>query len=313
MVDENRTPQEVFEAGVRRIWHNGEWYYAIVDVIEVLTNSLDPSSYWRNLKRQRLAKDEQAAEALESIIQLRLQARDKRFRLTDMCNRKALLRFIQSISSPRAEPFKVWLAQIGDERIAEIENPELAIQRVRGMYHAKGYDDQWIEERIRNDLIRNELTDEWKSRGAQDGTEYAILTNEIHTGTFEISVQAHKKYKLLPSRENLRNHMTPIELALLSLSEASCVEFHRDRDSQEFSELRRDAVDAGEIGGDARKMIEQRMKKRVVSFENHLDKQRQRKVSKGRVTEARKLLPQPDQTREEPGEEPDKPEQGTLI
>lgn len=293
MKNDNQSPQQVFEARVRRIWHNEEWYYAIVDVIEVLTDSPDPSAYWRNLKRQRLSKDEQAIRALESVVQLKLQARDNRFRLTDVCNRQTLLRFIQSIASPRAEPFKVWLAQVGDERIAEIEHPELAIQRVRNDYRAKGYDEQWIEERIRNDLIRNELTDEWKSRGAHDGTEYAILTNEIHTGTFEVSVQAHKTYKLLPARENLRNHMTPIELALLSLSEASCVEFHRDRESQGFSELRRDAVDAGEIGGDARRMIEQRMKKPVVSPENYLlTKPQQQK----RVGKAKKQLPSPEQS-----------------
>lgn len=201
MLNDHHAPQEVFEARVRRVWHNGEWYYSIVDAIEVLTDSLDPSSYWRNLKKQRLGKDEDAIEALESIIQLRLQARDNRFRLTDLCNRRVLLRFIQSVSSPRAEPFKLWLAEVGNDRIAEVENPELALQRVRETYRSKGYDDQWIEERIRNDLIRNELTDEWKSRGACDGVEYALLTHEIHTGTFELSVQAHKKYKLLPGRE----------------------------------------------------------------------------------------------------------------
>lgn len=292
MADNNLTPQEVFEARVRRVWHNEEWYYAIVDVVEVLTESPDPSAYWRNLKKQRLAKDEQAVEALKHVIQLKLQARDNRFRLTDVCNRRTLLRFIQSISSPRAEPFKIWLAEVGDERIAEIENPEIAIQRVRNGYRAKGYDEQWIEERIRNDLIRNELTDEWKNRGAQDGVEYAVLTNEIHTGTFEVSVQAHKKYKLLPTRENLRNHMTPIELALLSLSEASCVEFHRDRESQGFTALKRDATDAGEIGGDARRMIEQRMKKPVVSPENHLPTKPEKQKLAGKT---RKALPSPEQ------------------
>src|SRR5690348_15291915 len=162
-------PGGVFEGRVRRIWHNGEWYYAIVDVIEVLTDSPDPSAYWRNLKKQRITKDEHAVEALENIVQFRLQARDQRFRLTDTCDRKTLLRFIQSITSPRAEPFKLWLAQVGDERIAEVEDPELALQRVRETYRAKGHDDKWIEERIRSDLIRNDLTDEWKERGAQEG------------------------------------------------------------------------------------------------------------------------------------------------
>lgn len=278
MSENKQTPQTVFAGSVRRIWHDNEWHYAIIDVIEVLTESIDPGRYWRNLKQKRLTKEEASIETLASIVQLKLQARDNRFRLTDLCNRKTLLRIIQSIPSPHAESFKLWLAEVGNERIAEVENPELALKRVRATYRAKGYDEQWIKERIRNDLIRNDLTDEWKFRGAEDGREYAVLTNEIHTGTFALAVQAHKTYKLLPPEENLRNHMTPIELALLSLSEASCIEFHRDRDSQGFPDLQRDAKDAGEIGGDARKLIEQRMQKSVVSSNNYLNNTSKRRT-----------------------------------
>lgn len=289
MQQNNQTPQEMFGMQVRRIWHHDEWYYAIVDVIEVLTESPDPSAYWRNLKRQRLAKDEQAAEALESIMQFKLQAHDHRFRLTDTCNRKALLRFIQSIPSPKAEPFKTWLAAVGDERIAEVENPELALQRVREMYRAKGYNEQWIEERIKNDLVRNELTDEWQERGAQEGVEFAILTNEISKGTFDFSVQVYKQYKLLPGKANLRDHMTVLELALCSLSEATAITLHQDRDSQGFLELKRDATDAGKAGGKARQHIEEAIGRSVVSQENHLDRPQKAQKVQGKQKKPKQI------------------------
>ena len=179
MREDNQTPQEIFEARVRRVWYEEEWYYAIVDVVEVLTDSPDPSSYWRNLKKQRLSKEENAAEVFDTIVQLKLQARDNRLRFTDTSNRQTILRIIQSIPSPRAEPFKLWLAQVGDERIEEIEHPEQAIERVRQTYRAKGYDDAWIEERIKNDLVRNELTDEWKFRGAKEGQEFAMRLTQF--------------------------------------------------------------------------------------------------------------------------------------
>src|SRR2546430_11729902 len=271
MREDNQTPQATFEAGVRRVWYEEEWYYAIVDVVEALTDSPDPSSYWRNLKKQRLSKEENAAEVLDAIVQLKLQARDNRLRFTDTCNRQTVLRIIQSIPSPRAEPLKLWLAQVGDERIEEIEHPEQAIERVRQTYRAKGYDDAWIEERIKNDLVRNELTDEWKFRGAKEGQEFAILTNTIHEGTFEYSVQHHKKHKLLPAKANLRDHMTPLELILTSLSEATAITLHQDRDSQGLSSLKQDATDAGRAGRKAREAIEEEIKRPVVSSQNYLE------------------------------------------
>lgn len=258
-----------FRPDVRRIWHQEEWYYAIVDIIAFLTESKDPGGYWRNTKK-RLLVDEGAGQALNQIVQLKLKALDGRFRLTDTANRQIILRLMQSIPSPRAEPLRMWLAQVGEERFEEVEHPEQAIERVRKTYRAKGYNDAWIEERIKNDLIRNELTDEWKSRGAEVGVEFAILTNEIHQGTFDISVQAHKRYKLLPTKTNLRDHMTPLELALTSLSEATAITLHQDRDSQRFPELKRDAVDAGEAGGEARRVIEKRIGKPVRSSQNFL-------------------------------------------
>jgi DNA-damage-inducible protein D len=258
-----------FHPDVRRIWHQDEWYYAIVDIIAFLTESKDPSGYWRNTKK-RLLVDEGAGQALDQIVQLKLKAHDGRFRLTDTASRQIILRLMQSIPSPRAEPLRMWLAQVGEERFEEVEHPEQAIERVRKAYRAKGYESAWIEERIKNDLIRNELTDEWKSRGAEVGVEFAILTNEIHQGTFDISVQAHKKYKLLLTRTNLRDHMTPLELALTSLSEATAITLHQDRESQGFVELKRDATDAGEAGGEARRVIEKRIRKPVLSPQNFL-------------------------------------------
>lgn len=253
---------------LRRIWHKGEWYYSIIDVIAILTDSPQPRVYWARLKER--IKSEGFNEALAQIDQLKLKSPDGRFRLTDTANRQTLLRLIQSIPSPRAEPFRLWLAQVGEERFEEIENPEATLERVRATYKAKGYDDAWIEARIKNDLIRNELTDEWMERGAKADTEYAILTNELSKGTFGLTVAAYKNYKLLPTRVNLRDHMTPIELALTSLSEATAITYHRERDSQGFPALRRDATDAGRTAGKARKAIEEDMGHSVVSQENYL-------------------------------------------
>ena len=186
---------------LRRVWHKGEWYYSIIDVIAVLTDSTDPRKYWVALKAR--AKTEGFDETLAQIEPLKLKSLDGRLRITDTANRQALLRIIQSVPSPKAEPFRLWLAKVGEERFEEIENPEAALDRVRATYRAKGYGDAWIEERIRNDLIRNELTDEWLDRGAKEGVEFAILTNEITKGTFNLSVQVYKQYKLLPAKANL--------------------------------------------------------------------------------------------------------------
>jgi hypothetical protein len=213
-----------------------------------------------------------------NIEQLRLQAADNRFRLTDTLNRQAVLRLIQSIPSSKVEPLRLWLAEVGEERLEEIENPEAALERVRAMYRARGRDEAWIEEHIKNDLIRNELTDEWNYRGATTSVQFAILTNELNEGTFGFSVQAYKRYKMLPSKANLRDHMTNLELVLCSLSEATATELHRDRDSQGFSQLRRDTVDAGKTAGEARQLVEKTLGKPVVSSENFLDTKQAKQV-----------------------------------
>lgn len=252
---------------IRRVWYKGEWHYSVVDIIAFLTDTKNPQSYWGVLK-QRLKDSEGFDES--QIEQLRLQAADNRFRLTDTMNRQAVLRLLQSVPSPKAEPFRVWLAKVGEERLEEIEHPEKALDRYRARYQAQGRSDEWIEERIKNDLIRNELTDEWKDRGATKDTQFAILTNELSEGTFGLTVKAYKQYKLLPTKINLRDHMTNIELALTSLSEATAIELHRDRDSQGFPKLRRDAKDAGEATGKARKVVEKTLGRSVVSPENFL-------------------------------------------
>ncbi len=287
---------------VRRIWHNNTWYYVIVDVLAyVLPDIKDHANYWRVLKN-RLRHEDGARETIESIVQFKLKARDGRMRQTDTCDRASVFRILQSIHTPRVEPFKQWLAKTGDERIEEIEHPEKALDRVRADLRAKGYDEKWIEERIKSDLIRNGLTDEWKERGAKEGMEFAILTNEIHQGTFDISIQTHKKYKLLPARTNLRDHMTHLELALTSLSEATAITLHQNRDSQGFPELKRDATDAGAIGGDARRMIEQRISQPVISSQNFLGQ-----------PEGKRKKQQPSPTELQQHEEFENPEQGTLF
>jgi DNA-damage-inducible protein D len=261
---------------IRRIWHKGEWFYSITDVIAVLTDSNRPNVYWSNLKA-RAVKTEGFEEVLRNVEQVKLKSQDNRLRFTDVANRQTLLRIIQSVPTPKAEPFKLWLAEVGEQRFDEIENPELALDRMRQIYKDKGYADDWIEQRIRNDLIRNELTDEWKERGAKEGIQYAILTNEIHEGSFELSVQAHKEYKLLPAKTNLRDHMTGMELALLSLGEATATVFHRERDSQGYEALKKDAKEAGTATGEARKVIEKAVGHSVVSNQNYLPQQKKAK------------------------------------
>jgi DNA-damage-inducible protein D len=268
MSDTHMTPALFQQATIRRVWYHEEWFYSLNDVIGILTESKNPPAYWAKLK-ERLT-NEGAQETLAAIVQLRLPAADKRFRLTDTANRATLLRIIQSVPSPRAEPFRQWLAEVGDERFQEIEHPEAAIERVRQTYRDRGHDEAWIEARIRNDLTRNELTDEWQARGAQEGREYAILTNEISQGTFDIAIQQHKLVKLLPARANLRDHMTTLELALISLGEATATVLHRNRDSQGFDKLHRDAYDAGSAAGRARREIEAATGESAVSSENHL-------------------------------------------
>lgn len=274
---------------IRRLWHEGTWHYSLVDLIRAVTDSPSPTKFWVAL-RTRMIASEGFDET--TIAQLKLKsAADGRLRLTDTATRQTCLRILQSVSSPRVEPVRLWLAEVGEERIEAVEDPEAAVERVRAAYRAKGYTEEWIEARLRSDLIRNELTDEWHERGARDGYEFAVLTNTISQGTFGLSIQAHKTYKLLPSRANLRDHMNPLELALCSLGEATAITLHRDRDSQGYGALQRDATDAGEVGGQARKVVEQTIGKSVVSEENYLALERPKKQKAARSA-SRQMLPE---------------------
>jgi hypothetical protein len=252
---------------VRKTLHNNEWWFSITDVIEALTENERPRKYWNDLKI-KLTK-EGYVEVSEKIGQLKLQAQDGKQYLTDCANTETLFRIIQAIPSPKAEPFKRWLAKVGYERVQEIENPELATKRTRALYKAKGYSDDWIEKRMRGIAIREELTDEWKNRGVKDDPEYAILTAEISKAAFGLTPSQYKKLKGL-KRENLRDHMNDLELIFSMLGEAATTEITRVGDAQGFIESKEAAVKGGEVAGKARKDLEAKTGKRVVSRKNYL-------------------------------------------
>ncbi|RQW84193.1 MAG: phage antirepressor protein [Geobacter sp.] len=251
---------------IRSVWdaEKGKWYFSIVDVVEILTDSPNPRKYWSVLK-SRLKKED--SQLTTNCSQLKMQAADGKFYLSDAADTEQLLRLIQSIPSPKAEPFKLWLARVGYERLEEIENPELSMERMQSLYEKKGYPKEWIDKRMRGIAVRQDLTDEWKNRGATTSLEYAILTNEIMQGAFDLKVEEYKLVKGL-ERENLRDHMTDIELILTMLGEATTTKLHRDRDTKGFEPLKKDAKDGGAVAGRTRKDIEKQGGKPVVSNEN---------------------------------------------
>lgn len=258
---------------IRRIWQNNEWYYSVIDVVEALTDSSNPRNYWNMLKSREL---EHGIELYTICVQLKLPAPDGKLRETDCANTETLFRVIQSIPSRKAEPFKRWLAKVGHERIKEIENPELAQQRMKQIYKQKGYSTDWIEKRVRGIAIRDELTDEWNQRGVKTQKEYSILTAEISKATFGLTPSQYKEFKGL-KEENLRDHMDDMELILTMLGEATTTRFTQDRDSREFPALQKDAQDGGDVAGATRKDIEKKLGKRVVSEHNYLDEEEGRK------------------------------------
>ena len=263
---------------VRRTIHNNEWWFSIIDVIEVLTGTERSRKYWSDLK-QKLVK-EGYVEVSEKIGQLKLQSPDGKMRETDCANTEGIFRLIQSIPSPKAEPFKRWLAKVGYERIQEIENPELATQRTRVLYKLKGYSDDWIEKRMRGIAIREELTDEWKKRGAQERKDYEILTGEISKAAFGVTPGEYKKLKGL-KRENLRDHMDDFELIFTMLGERSTTEIHRTENSKGVKKLKNDAKEGGTIAGDARKALERKLKRPVTSGQNYLkETESQKKIKR---------------------------------
>lgn len=251
---------------VRKILHEDEWWFSVTDICGILTDSVDPGAYWRKLK-QRLK--EEGSEVVTNCHGLKLPAPDGKLRETDCADTEGVFRIIQSIPSPKAEPFKRWLARTGFERVKEIENPELATKRTRILYKLKGYSDDWIEKRMRGIAIREELTDEWQKRGAEEKKDYEILTAEISKATFGMTPSEYKNFKSL-KRENLRDHMNDFELIFTMLGERATTEITRNEDSQGMPKLKKDARDGGNIAGDAKRKLEKRLGRKISSRENYL-------------------------------------------
>lgn len=257
------------EKQIRRAWNEQDqkWYFSIVDVCEVLTESPEPRKYWSVLK-SRLRKE--GSELTTFCSQLKMQASDGKFYDTDCANAEGLLRIIQSIPSPKAEPFKRWLASVGYQRLEEIENPELASQRIVETYRLKGYSDEWIALRMRGIATRDSLTDEWKNRGIKEQSDYSILTAEISKATFGMTPSEYKNFKSLENpKTNLRDHMTDLELIFTMLGEASTTEIAKTDDAQGFHENKSAAKKGGKIAGDARKKLEIQTGKPVSVKENY--------------------------------------------
>ena len=262
---------------IRKTFYKNEWWFSVIDVIEALTDSVNPRDYWFKMKIR--VKEEDGFQLSTICRQLKLVATDGKKRATDCANTEGIFRLIQSIPSPKAEPFKRWLAKVGYERVQEIENPELASKRTRMLYKLKGYSDDWIEKRMRGIAIREELTDEWKNRGANENRDYEILTAEISKATFGITPVQYKKLKNL-KRENLRDHMDDFELIFAMLGERSTTEIHRTENSKGVPKLKSDAKAGGKIAGDARKQLEKRLGRSVVSKKNYIKATESKKLSK---------------------------------
>lgn len=259
---------------IRKTIHDDEWWFSVSDVVEALTDSRDIRQY---IKRMRSRDSELNSYWGTVCTPLEMTAKDGKKRRIKCANTEGMFRIIQSIPSPKAEPFKRWLAKVGYERIQEIEDPELATKRTRAIYKAKGYPDDWVEKRMRSIAIREELTDEWKGRGIAEQRDYAILTAEISKAAFGITPSEYKKLKGL-KRQNLRDHMNDLELIFSMLGEAATAEITRNRDTQGFDENKRAAVEGGSVAGTARKELEAKSGRKVVSRANYLPKKTAKKL-----------------------------------
>jgi len=253
---------------IRTVWNEADqkWYFSVQDIVQILTDTADVKDYIKKMKK----RDPQLNSNWGTICPLvEMVAADGKKRKIQAANTQGILRIIQSIPSPKAEPFKLWLAQVGSERLDEIENPELASQRIRETYKAKGYSDEWIEKRMRGIAVRDELTGEWKKRGVKQGTEYSILTAEISKATFGIIPNDYKKFKgLTKPNDNLRDHMTDLELIFTMLGEASTTEIARNKNAQGFIENRKAAITGGKVAGKARQDLEKKSGRKVITKEN---------------------------------------------
>ena len=253
------------QQSIRRIMHKGEWWFVIADVVKALTNSVDPAGYIKDMRR----RDEELSKGWGQIATpLSIETQGGKQKI-NCANTESVFRIIQSIPSPKAEPFKRWLAKVGYERVQEIEDPELASKRSRALYKAKGYSEDWIEKRMRSIAIREELTDEWKNRGVKESKEFSILTAEISKAAFGMTPSEYKKHKNL-KRENLRDHMNDLELIFSMLGEASTTEITRNKDAKGFRENYQAAKEGGNIAGNARKELEEKSGRPVISKQNYL-------------------------------------------
>ncbi|MFP4567956.1 MAG: Bro-N domain-containing protein [Candidatus Woesearchaeota archaeon] len=262
---------------IRRIWHDDDWYFSVVDVVSVLTNSPTPRQYWGKVKDREFKQ----VQLSPIWVRLKLEAPDGKLRKTDCANTKALFRIIQSIPSKKAEPFKQWLAQVGYERIEEIENPELGQDRIKKYYELKGYPKEWIDKRLRGIAVRQELTEEWKNRNIKTEQEFAILTNEISKATFGKTVPEYKEFKQLQKKnQNLRDHMTDWELILTMIGEKATTDITKEKNSQGLEECKDSANIGGNIAKRTREDIETNIGKSIMSKENFLPKKKRLSNSK---------------------------------
>jgi len=252
---------------IRKIIYHNEWWFSVVDIIAALTDSAQPSKYWTAMKAR--VSNEEEFQLSTICRQLKLESSDGKKYETDCANTEGIFRIIQSIPSPKAEPFKRWLAKVGYERVQEIEDPELATKRTRALYKAKGYSEDWIEKRMRGIVVRETLTDEWNKRGVKEQREYAILTAEISKAAFGMTPSEYKKFKGL-GRENLRDHMNDLELIFSMLGEASTTEIAINKNAAGFEENKKVAKQGGDVSGKARKDLEQKSGKKVSAKGNYL-------------------------------------------
>lgn len=267
-MEENKQLVVFQDKKIRRVWHNKGWWFSVVDTVGALTNSENPNDYWYKMK---IREKEGSDFELSTICrQLKLPSVDGKSYFTDCANTESMLRIIQSIPSPKAEPFKRWLAKVGYERIQEIENPELAQQRMKELYRQKGYSEEWIEKRIRGIAVRQELTDEWKDRNINKDKEFAILTDEISLATFGKTTEEYKQFKGL-NKQNLRDHMDDLELIFTMLGEKVTTEITRTKNSKGLEQCNGAAKEGGEVAGNARAETERKIGRSVVSDDNYLD------------------------------------------
>ncbi|MGX2969259.1 BRO family protein [Ursidibacter sp. B-7004-1] len=252
---------------IRSIWDNAEeeWYFSVIDIVAVLTNSDKPRDYWYRVKKRM--SDEEKSELSTICRQLKLKAPDGKMRETDVANMQGIFRIIQSIPSPKAEPFKIWLAEVGKDRIDEIIDPELTIDRALATYLKKGYTKEWINQRLQSIQVRKELTDAWQEHGVKEGREYAILTNEISKAWSGMTTREYKDFKGL-KKENLRDNMSTLELVLNMLAEATTTELTNITHPQGLEENKKVAQDGGSIAGDTRKAIENKTGKPIITPKN---------------------------------------------